>query len=958
MSTTHHSYAYKTSIHHSLFSEICFHQGLWGFFHPSEMEERLNAWVTAAKGEMFRIPVEWEMKQDELHVYFPPLPNGFLPFSEIHTISIDEEAKGRLISALCDALGILHENDFILGFILSESIYFNPEDLSILIDIQPFPTAFPFVNKLTDMYSYQYLSPYSRSFTMARISDYYAVGLLMQWLFKEIPTHLGPIADRLLYSPNTYLFAEEIANDIRSSFNLPKPSHPITKEPLSKWLHPAPPPISGENHKVLSSFLRSDEFRFIGLISDDETILYDLYTQSFNEVLEHNIFFRFPCKNRAFATLRDLIFRTTGVVLKFSPDSQTLLRTLNRKFDQLLKKHFEGNDIFYSLTDWLFDFFREIIPKLPLHELYYSLEKCENMDHDSQLILQSFWKEYSRDLPGLHFFFSGITIPTELADDLQSILDLSEKKHEIYETIIRSQFGRVNPSLLLELSDWLYQNKVNYGNCTIILEELIDTKQMQFKDGNWDMSPSFSLDWESLLPEKIISKRLEALEKEDVKMLNILACLPMPIEIRSVWIANSLDLEILPTFLRKLSKLGLLFVCNDECVFVPKVVVRQTQQRLSKNELSGYFQKALDLQLNHKPNTFPPLIDLAQKSNNEKMEYLLLIRFYRKIQVFITYEKRKELLERIKDLHQRLHRPPSIWLDRMLCRLNQWLNQFAPATELASSVYHRTGREVDRIEWLLILMARNELDVLSTRKEMFEMLEGKHGLDDKVRAAYFITWSTFYIPLQLEEAERVLNFYILNAYFNRNEITPRYFCELTIVICIIIFKYFPEKEEWGLSLLEKTEAILETSIHHDLKLRLYDAYSFQSNMKLVFKYIHLGIEGSRRRGFTLKEQVGHLNGMEVSLYQGDLASYQYHNEQVLLVDEIKRKDLSEGYILHHLLYACEWERWDLFGEENTLLSSQPVTTTNQSLWEIYNRYAAYRKKETLPEPINFGIENE
>ncbi|WP_442596599.1 GGDEF domain-containing protein [Neobacillus sp. D3-1R] len=952
------SNSYKTAFNHSLFSEIRFHDGLWDFFHHSEIEERLVAWLDAAKGDRFRLPVEWEMKQNELYVYFPPLPKGYIPISEIHTQPIEENEKIQLLVELCDALSILHKNDFILGFILPESIYFHPENGSILIDIQPFPTSFPFVNKLTDVYSYQFLSTYSRSYSMARISDYYAVGLLLEWLFPTIPTHIESIFHQLIHTPNMYLFAEEIAADLRKSLNMSAQSPLIGMEPTPNWLHPAPLPISGENHKVLSSFLRSDEFRFIGLICEDETILYDIYSQSFNEVLEHNIFFRLICKDRAFATLRDLISNTTRVVLKYSPDSHTLLRTLNRKFDQLLKRHFEGNDIFYSLTDWLFHFFKEVTPKLPLQELYYAFEKCEDFDNDSQLILQSFWKQYHQDIPGLHFFFSGKTLPIELTESLQSILNLDEKKPDIYENLLSYQLGRAHPSLLFELSDWLNQKEVNYSNCSMILEELIQKEQLIFNQNYWNSSPSLLLDWDSLSPEKIIANRLKELENEDLELLNVLACLPMPISIRSLFIANHMDLKILPTFLRKLSKLGLLFVCNDECMFVPKEVVTQIQLLLSEEEQRAFYQKALTLQYHHQPNVLPPLIVLAQKAKMERVEYYLLLRYYRPINAFLTYEKRKSLLERIKVLHQKLNRRPSIWLDRMICRLNQWLNQFAPAAELASSVFHRTGRQADRIEWLLILMNRNEIDLLSTRKEMFEMLESDHHLDDKVRAAYFISWSNFYIPLQREEAERVLNFYILNAYFNRSSITPRYFCELTIVICLIIFKYFPEKEEWGVSLLEKTESILETSFHQDLKLRLYDAYSFQSNMKLVFKYIHLGIEGSKRRGFTLKEQVGHLNGMEVSLYQGDLASYHYHNEQVVAVDEIKRKDLAEGYILHHLLLACEWERWDLFEEENTHLSSQPVTTTNQSLWEVYKRYAAYRKKEPLPDPIHLEIENE
>lgn len=203
------SNSFKTTIHHSLFSEMRFHNKLWKFFHHTEIEDRLSAWANAAKGDMFRLPVEWEMKHDELCVYLPPLPKGYLPFSEINNTPIDDQTKVQLIILLCDALSILNDNDFNIGFLLPESIYFNPDNLSILIDIQPFPTAFPFVNTLTDEYSYQFLSRYSRNFTMARVSDYHAIGLIIQWLFKTIPVYLEPIYYRLLHSPNTYLFARQ-----------------------------------------------------------------------------------------------------------------------------------------------------------------------------------------------------------------------------------------------------------------------------------------------------------------------------------------------------------------------------------------------------------------------------------------------------------------------------------------------------------------------------------------------------------------------------------------------------------------------------------------------------------------------------------------------------------------------------------------------------------------------------
>lgn len=958
MSTIQNSNSFKTSFHHSLYSEIRFHSKLWDFFHYTEIEDRLMAWGNSAKGEMFRLPFEWEMKQDDLCVYFPPLPIGYLPFSELSNTTLNDEVKVQLMIKICDALSILHNNDFILGFIMPESIYFNPKNLSILIDIQPFPTAFPFVDKLTNVYPYQFLSRYSRNFTMARISDYHAVGLLIQWLFKKIPSYLEPIYIRLLNTPNSYLFAEEISNDIRISLKNQTISHPLVRESIGSWLHPANSPISSEEHKALSSFLRSDKLRFIGLICDDEAILYDLYSQNFNEVLEHNIFIRITCIEHSFATLREFILRTTGVVLHYSPESNTLVRTFMRQFEQLHKKHFEGNDIYYSLTEWLFHYFKEMIPKLPLEDLYFAFEKCEDFDEDSLLILQSFWKQYSEDLPELHFFFSGKSIPKELLEKLQSVINLSDNVPINYEIIIISQLGRAHPSLVNELSIWMNKHKVNFRNCRLILEALIQDKQLILCNKGWYKSPAFLLNWDSLSPQHIITKRLMELENEYLDLLNVLACLPMPIPIRSIFVNNNMDLKIMPKFLRKLSSVGLLYVCHNECVFVPKEVINQSQLLLSQNKRNDYYQKALSLQFNYKQNLLPPLIELAQKANNERVEYYLLIRYYRQIHVFLTYEKRKDILERIQAIHQNLNRPPSIWMERTLCRLNQWLNQFSRAADLGFSVYQLTGRTADRIEWLLILMARNELDIISTRKEMFEIVSGTYGLDDKVRAAYFIYFSNFYNPLQREEAEKVLSIYISEFYPSRHQITHRYFCELTIVICVTIFRFFPEKEEWALSLLRKMESILETSIHHDLKLRLYDVYSFQSNMKLVFKYIHLGIEGSRRCGFTLKEQVGHLNGMEVSLYQGDLASYHYHKEQVLVVDELKRKDLSESYVLHQLLFACEWGKWDLFEELNLLLSNQPITTSNQTLWELYKQYAAFRKKESLPAPIKLEKENE
>ncbi|SDN35491.1 diguanylate cyclase (GGDEF) domain-containing protein [Paenibacillus sp. yr247] len=939
------------------FSEMHFNHKLWHFFHYKQIENRLLSWAKAAKGDYFRQPKDWHLVEGNLIVQLPPLPDGYLPFSQITKEHLSDEDKGKLLISLCKALSILHEEQFYMGFLLPDMLFFHPQTLAIKLDIQPFPSGIEFINHLLTDYPFTSFPRYARRFLLSRVADFESINLLIQSIYSSVPTALRQLSERLLTKPETFLFADEIANSIRAGMHLPEdPPHISYVSP--NWLHPAAAPITHEQREHFRTFLQSNEKRLFGLICEDEAIRFDVYTQHVNEMLEKGFFFKIVTQELPYSTLRDVVSRTLQMAYDILPESVTMLRNLSRKFDQLLKKHYEGDDILYLLTEWLYQFFASIIPMFPVQNFFFIFENCEHFDEDSQLILQNFWREHGHEMKGLHLIFSGSRLPTHFIGLSFQILEIHHSDQAIYEQLLSSQFGRADSALLYELRNWFYEYKINISHCRIILEELIQSGCIHLTNQGWQKTAKFHLDNEKLHTPRLFSKRIALLDKEELELLRLLCCLPMPISVFSLFTANQMDLGTIFTSVTKLAEIGLVHVSHNDSLFISNEIAQLVLQQLPSVQLTSYYQTALHYQHQFRPLALPQLITLSSQASEYKVEYYLLLKYYKQIRSLLSYGQKIELLERIKYLYEKLERPYLIFLDRLLSRIYHLLNQFALSEQLALTVYERTGKMTDRFGWMFIRIIQNDLDVYVLREELFPFIfDESQALEDRVRAAFLLNTSNLCFPLQDEEMRKLHIFYMEVVYPKRNLLSLRHFAEITYYYTINMLIHFPETEEWALSIAAKLEPLLDTSPHTDLMLRLYDVYSYQSNNKLINTYVYRGIEGAKRSGYTIKEQVGHLNAMEFSLNQGDMASYLYHKERVLQVDQLRRKDLAESYLTNQLLFALEWEQWALFDELETNLFEQQISEWSMGLLSVFQGYAAFRQNQSVKVPVSLENEN-
>jgi len=955
MMMTHSNLTAKPQIRHFTYTlkpgyaELKFHHKLWEIFAFKQIESRLHAWSRVADRRCFRQPVGWQFIGDDLYVELPPLPEAYLPFSRIKEANLSHPDRINLLISLTDALAHLHKQQFFMGLIWPDMIYFNPRTLEIAIDIQPFPSAIEFVNHLVEVYPFDAIPRYARRFRLSRIADFEALLVLIQTMFDPLPACLQPLSSQLAEQPETILFAEEIADGLRLCLNLAPQQNQLTYT-TADWLHPAAPPLTQEQHESLCLFFHSNEERLLALICEDEAIRNDVYTHYINEILEKGYFFKIICQNLPYSTLREVVSRTLNIAYDVLPESVTLLRNLARKFDQLLKKHDEGVDVLYALTDWLNQFFAHIIPMFPVQNFYYTFENCEHFDEDSHLIFQNYWKEHGRQLPGLHVILSGSRVPALFKENSYRLIEIRHSDQAIYEKLLYAQFGRADAALIADLKDWFDRQHTKVSHCRILIEQLIQEGCIQLTSAGWQQTARFKLDTASLNASHLFSQRIALLDDEQLHVLRILSCLPMPVAARSLFSANQFDLGVIYSHMYELCQLGLIQVSHYDNLYISREITEFILQSLAQDELKHYYRLALRYQHQYRPASLPQLINLAKQADELQVEYYLLLKFYRQVRSRLSYKQKLSLLEQVKSLHSRLERPYLVFLDRLLSRIYQLLNQFTLSEQLALSVYEQTGRTTDRFSWMYIQLIQNKLDVYQLRDELFPLLyNDQYPFEERVRAAFLLNTSNLCFPLQDEEMQRLHTFYSDLVYPLRNTITLRHFAELTNYYVINMLIHFPETEEWALAVAAKLESLLETSSHTDLMLRLYDMYSYQSNNKLISTYVYRGIEGAKRSGYTIKEQVGHLNAMEFSLYQGDLASYRYHKERVLEVDAIRRKDLADEYLIYQLLHAIEWEQWDLFQQLQIHLFAQQMSEASLTQWTVYHGYADFRQKK----PVKF-----
>lgn len=948
-----------------------FHQNISDYFPIEHIEDRLQKWSDATVGHetLFRKVLEWTPYGGGIRVTLSDLPSGYQSMASLLVDGLSQEARAEVLANVCRALSLLHQRGFVMGFLSPELMYVHPETLEVHLDIQPYPTTIPFINQMEFNFPFILFSRYTRVVEYHRIADYYALNLLTQWMFSGtfpneegdlvagLSESLAQICLRLSHNPESFLFVEEIHNEFALCFGVKERCElPVVSNALN-WLHPMEAPITQADQMFFRHFLRERGPHIVAVVAQDDSTRNDVVRMHFNEVLESDLLLTIECKNMPFATLREMADFTLSTVRRYFPELTMKMRRLSNQFNRLLRKHYEGDDVVHQFSNWLVQLYKEVTPIFEKTAVYYNFESCENFDDESLQVLVQFWQQFGKTDVRSRFLLSGRQLPNGLfATDL-TVLNL-QVNEAVYKRLIMSQLGRVEQASLDRLVSWCNRQSPLTYLLPMLLETLIQNGTLELILDEWVVQSVLEVMSEEAIREKI-RERLRLLNEPDIEELRVLSSLPSPIRPVGMYERNNLSAHHVPAFVMRLARLGLLRVYHVNSIHIPEEVGLEAMHGLPHEQQLAYRREALRLQQGFKPKFLPALIDLARTSEDVAAEYYFYIKYYRQIRSMISYSRRVELLETLKTLQIRLGRNRILAWDRLLTELYVRLNDYRKAEQLANALYARTGSRKDKVTQMFRKMFQNELNVEEAKVEMFSLLlDSKQALSDRCRAALFIMRSDFYLPLSRDEAERIDRFYRTELMLHSDRISERQSIRVTISYTIMLLLNFPEQQDWAHILLEMLEAVLEDSRHAELMIEFQDAHVFQTHVGNARKYVNRSLETSRRLGFKSKEQIGHLNGMELALYQGDVTSYKHHKQNATRVDEIKRADLIEQYQMHQLNYACEWKNWTLFDELAHSLRQQDLTEFTLSIWPIYQCYAAYRRGCDLPEKPNWQKENQ
>ncbi|NGQ95378.1 GGDEF domain-containing protein [Brevibacillus sp. SYP-B805] len=950
-------------------SVMRFHRFAWNYYHQQPIRDRLQQWQKAAIGNRFRRIADIREEEDELCIYLPPLPPGCFPLSACRD-HLSEDDRIRILVSLTEALEQLHQQRFVLGLFIPEQIYYRKESGSVILDVQPYPNTFPMVDKVLAEYPFALLSPYSRHHTMPRIADFQGIGLLMHWLYlgrfpsepwtltDELPAAVHGLCKQLIGSPETFLSAREIGERlVTAGTGRAVPTQDGHLSAGVEQLHPMLPPIMPDEQAALRAFLRREGGRLIGLISQDDASRYHIYNQHFNEVMERHIFIMINCRPLPFSTLRELSERTIQFAARMNPRIAPSLQRMWQRFERILSQHYTGREIVHTLAEWLYKLYREVQPVTqPLH-FFYTLEDCELCDEDSQRVFLHFWETYGEELHQPYVLFSGKQKPAIMTGDSIRYLEFGQKTAAMYRHVLLSQLGRADDALVEKLARWFCEQQIDFAHTRLILESLVEKGHLVLTPAGWRDNGMPELDIHA--PSTLIASRLAKLSPEDLDLLRTLICFPHPVRAETIFRANGADTEELWMALSRFDQWGLASVYSPNSVYVPVDVARQALYDLPYAEQSSYYERALQMQQAFRPTALPQLIELALLAGNKRLEYFYLIRYYRQIRSKLKLDGHKTILENLKRLQHELMRRQILCWDRLLYQVYLRLNLYEQAEATARDLYKRTGEAYDRFCLLSVLLFTQQLDLPAAKQELLTYLEDKRNrLSDRARAAHLLCRLNLFSPITREGAEKIDRFFREEFYPSRALLSRRLYADFTLFYVILAADYFQELEERANALRQSLETMLETYPYHDLLLDLYNSYLFQPNVKIAHMYNQRQLTLSRRFGFTTKEQISYLNGMEIALILGDPAEYRYLLNCLLQAGELKRSDLREYFLQHQMLYAVEWMRWELYQQVENELLQLNLSDAAFTEWEMVSRYAAFRRGEPLPPPTVWHQQND
>jgi diguanylate cyclase (GGDEF)-like protein len=934
----------------------------WNYFERSHILERMVTWMSiASECWTLRHIVSWTDSEFNVEIVMSPLPEGFISLSEIQSNhALNDAQKARVTANICHALGMLHSRQFYVGFLSADMVSVHPETLEIILDLQPFPSAYPFINfNLTD-YPFIIFSSYCRTHTITRASDFYAAGILMYYLFQgELPEHtysrghrefqlgeLNTLYSRMVDKPQ-YLFIEEAADDICRIFRLePKPWEPIVGDNLNAWLFPAEPPIHADSQRLFREFLRSEGSNRIAILHEDESLIAGVLRVHMNEVLESQSFITVKCSDLPFSTMLEMVNRIIdGLISTHAPEAEPQFHALSRHHRQLIQQYYCGEDVFQAFGDLILRIYHELIVNVAIGNVYIILEDCDNMDQESQRLFAYLWNSYREQMPRLYIVLCGKMLPDLAPIDHPDKIEFLNKIPSSYINLMQTQLCRIDLDIIHSLGEWLAQKQIDPKYTTLMLEAFIDQGLLKLTSAGW-IRGERDTPLESTNPYLIIATKLKTLTEEDSQFLALLCCLPSPIRAWNLYKVNGLDFERLLSSLHRLAKLGIILLFHQNSIFVPNEIREMLFQQCSESYLEEIYSMATELLFTLQKDPSPTLLELVKKSGNKRREYLFLMLYLRKNRKAFSSRQTRTVLEKLIELHEQLDRPKLKCFYRMILPVYSGFGELKQCEEVCLRLYELSNREGDRFKWMFFRMQQNQLELSEHKADLLAFIEEKnHRFSDKLDAMRLLIANRIYVNLEPCEKDFIKDFYIEQIYPNRHLIPQWEFVYSSLYYAGFIFESYPQLNEWGIALLNKLESMLHYTFYPDLILRVYNTYIHQNNTRMARNYIEKVIGGAVQLGHPSLLEVGHANGMEVSITLGDVTAFHHHWKQV---GDVKRKDLVEGIRDMVRLFACEWRDWDLL---ERLSKEQDTTEYNKTRMELYRIYSSYRKAETLSSPM-------
>ncbi|GAB6991933.1 hypothetical protein JCM16418A_39830 [Paenibacillus pini] len=452
----------------------------------------------------------------------------------------------------------------------------------------------------------------------------------------------------------------------------------------------------------------------------------------------------------------------------------------------------------------------------------------------------------------------------------------------------------------------------------------------------------------SLNPDEWVELQVRQLQQDDLHQLAVLSSLPTWINLRPIAEANKLDLTLLIPSLLRLVDSGLIEIISWNCLLVPGSVRQALKRIIPESRRTDSEQEAFNLYRNWQPKASSVLLHMAQSIRDRTAEYYYLIRYYRENRSVLMLEQTQSLLADIIELHHSLKRPSSEgWLRKQITT-NQQLGDWSAAEKYAKAVYDRTGSDSDQFRLLQIQLMQNKLDLPALKPGLFKYVtDTSKSAHDRAHAFYVLIWYWAKVNLSKDERQILHETYVNELYPNRHQMKREIHLLISTRYAQFLLEFFPEQEEWALSLLSSLEALIEHAGFHTMKLRVYAAYMFHKNMRNARNYILKSIEGAQRLGIHWLVHLSQANGAETAMYVGDIRAFWYHRERA---SSMNRKDWESLSLESLFLYYCEWNDPEQFAQLVSTRNLEELTPIAKAYWEITRRYLAFQRGEPLLEP--------